>query len=211
MSEQSNGQSKWAIWYNKLNETDKEQFLKKRRDKRKHVREKARIAKENIALLHKEKETLKRQNDDLLRKVVTLSQTLNLHPTFSWENDHDPLCPRYKSRGIISNGRNTRSVPRLAFSSIVPLKEGTSFHVYIGSHNGPALNLKKERMYHKNLWLPLQIQKHKAIIFDGNLCHAGGSSDKRCPRMFCTFGSSYSTLEGETYGQECLPCDFEGV
>ena len=65
-----------------------------RRDKRKHVREEARIAKENIAELTKEKQTLKRQNDDLVRKVVSLSQTLNIHPTFSWENDHDPLCPQ---------------------------------------------------------------------------------------------------------------------
>ena len=51
--------------------------------------------------------------------------------------------------------------------------------------------------------MQIKIEMHEAIIFYGNLCHACGRSDNRCPRIFCRFGKSYAALEGRNYINEC--------
>ena len=215
MQEDNEKPNRSSAWYNSLGGEQKNIVLKKKREQEKKRREKAKAEKlqmyANHRALAKDNETLKQDNDMLASKVIHLNQSLNLQFTCIWENGHDKGCPRYQSRGCVDvPGRARRSVPNLLFSSIIPLRQSSILHVYVGWHNGRPMSVKKDREYHTSTWMQIEVHKHEAIVFDGNLCHAGGRSDSRCPRVFATFGTSYATLEGKNYIQQCMPCKLEG-
>jgi hypothetical protein len=214
MSEQIKKPTRSSTWYSNLKGKQKEEVLRKKSEREKTRRENTKKAKAErsatINSLVTDNDILKRENANLTMRVIHLNQALNVQPSFVWEYDHEPICPRYQCRGGVDiMSRSTRSVHNLILSTIIPLHEPTSLHVYVGSHNGTPIDFRKSRVYHMSTWMQVKIEKHEAIIFDGNLCHAGGRSDNRCPRIFCTFGTSYAVLEGRNYINECTKCKFE--